>query len=317
MATNGTRKRLCLAMLASLVGLAAVGGERASAGAEGGSSAGGGVKSGESIEEQARKAVQVRLVADVAALVPGKSATLGLEFTIAQGWNLYWRNAGDSGLPIGFEFETPEGVSIGQAMWPVPIRKVLDGNVLDYVYTDRVVLLFPVLVSPSVSPSSGTVKIRAKLDWLVCREACVPGDGEVELSLPIGAEAKGGAFAGLIADASRLLPQVAGAAGSDELQLRTSWSKGELSIECPGASRLVWLPYEAEHAWAEELLERGAVDGSKIVIPYSAGIAQEKSVRGVLQATRGGKVIHQIVEVATPASMASPGSPGGGVHGTK
>lgn len=254
---------------------------------------------------------------DVSALVPGKSATLGIEFRIAKGWNVYWRNAGDSGLPIGAEFQLPEGVSIGEAKWPVPTRKVLEGDVLDYIYTERVVLLFPVLVSPSVSPSAGKVTLRAKLDWLVCREACVPGGGEVELTLPIGSESKNGEFAGLIAEATKQLPQVAGAVGSDDLQLRTSWKGGELTIECPGASRLVWLPYESEHAWIEDGIARGAADGATLRLLYSAGFGQERSVRGVLQVTRGGKVINQIVEVATTEGAGASGGAGGTVPDPK
>lgn len=265
-------------------------------------------EAGVSIEDEAKKAVEVRLVADVAALVPGKPATLALEFRIAKGWNLYWRNAGDSGLPIGFEFQTPDGVSVGDAQWPVPTRKVLEGELLDYIYTERVVLLFPVLVAPSNSATDGRVTIRANLDWLVCREACVPGERTLELTLPIGSDAIPSEFAALLSESSRAMPQVAGSPGAEELQLRTAWREGELTIECPGATRLVWLPYELEHAWAEDMIERGVSDGATIAIPYSSGVAREEVVRGVLQATRGGKTISQIIEVTTPRGGSGAGA---------
>ena len=68
--------------------------------------------------------VRVEMGLDRSAIPPGGGATIGVRFVIEDGWHLYWRNNGDSGLPIGVTFEAPEGVRIGPIQWPAPERPV-------------------------------------------------------------------------------------------------------------------------------------------------------------------------------------------------
>jgi thiol:disulfide interchange protein DsbD len=43
---------------------------------------------------QGRRIVTPRLVADVAAVQPGRPFTVGLYFQIEPGWHMYWENSG-------------------------------------------------------------------------------------------------------------------------------------------------------------------------------------------------------------------------------
>ncbi|HBS28871.1 MAG TPA: thiol:disulfide interchange protein, partial [Phycisphaerales bacterium] len=121
-----------------------------------------------------------RLIAERVTLTPGKTNWIALTFDIAPKWHLYWHNAGDSGLPISFRVHAPEGVTVGEPLWPTPRRHVSAEIILDYIYEDRVTILLPVEVSgsaaaPPAGGGMGQVTIGATVEWLVCREACVPG----------------------------------------------------------------------------------------------------------------------------------------------
>src|SRR5450830_1549255 len=50
----------------------------------------------------------------------GKKVWLGLQLTHQPNWHTYWKNPGDSGLPITLQWTLPHGVSAGDIGWPLP-----------------------------------------------------------------------------------------------------------------------------------------------------------------------------------------------------
>lgn len=112
----------------------------------------------------------------------------GVEFTIADGWHIYWRNPGDSGIPTSLTWQAlPNGVKPGTVLWPLPKRAEM-GGLVNYGYEHKVILPVPLEVGegpPDVVfdedngqrwakglPVSGTLTVKA--DWLVCKESCIP-----------------------------------------------------------------------------------------------------------------------------------------------
>ena len=255
------------------------------------------------IAEEAANAVNVEILCETTGLTPGTTSTLALVFTIKPGWNLYWRNPGDSGTPIGFKWELPAGVSIGEAQWQVPKRKVLDGGILDYVYEQRAVLLFPVTVDQSVSGAAARMKIKAELDWLVCREACVPGGRTIEVALDVTQHATAGPSSAVILAARETMP---GAIGSGRSGAEARWDGLELVIRASGADRMAFFPYESETIWPESMLERGAKAGQELRIEYPSAVRAEKSVRGVVEVVRGSATTHEIIEATVPPDARTP-----------
>ena len=51
---------------------------------------------------------------------PGKTVWLGLQLTHQPDWHTYWKNPGDSGLPIAVQWTLPTGITAGDIAWPVP-----------------------------------------------------------------------------------------------------------------------------------------------------------------------------------------------------
>lgn len=127
--------------------------------------------------------VSVRLLLAQDAIHPGGSLQAGLYFKMDKGWHVYWSNAGDSGEPPRVRWTLPPGITADPMQFPVPQRLPL-GPLMDYGYEGEVV--FPILLHADSSLDPGHIlEANAKVDWLVCRETCIPGRAELKLPLNI------------------------------------------------------------------------------------------------------------------------------------
>jgi thiol:disulfide interchange protein len=120
------------------------------------------------------------------SIQPGGNDLVGLHFTLDKGWHVYWVNAGDSGEPPTIKWTLPPGVTAGAMQFPAPRRLPL-GPLMDFGYENEV--LFPITLSadstvkvPSAAP------LAAHVNWLVCREVCIPGKADLALPLQIAAQ---------------------------------------------------------------------------------------------------------------------------------
>ncbi len=116
----------------------------------------------------------------------GKAIWLGLQLTHQPQWHTYWKNAGDSGLPTTLQWTLPAGMQAGEIAWPVP-TKIRIGNLANYGYEGTVLLPVPLSVTKDFKPAAlgNSIDIKLKANWLVCREQCVPEEGEFLLQLPL------------------------------------------------------------------------------------------------------------------------------------
>jgi thiol:disulfide interchange protein DsbD len=120
------------------------------------------------------------------SIQPGSTELVGLHFTLDKGWHVYWVNAGDSGEPPSVKWTLPAGITAGAMQFPAPRRLPL-GPLMDFGYEDEV--LFPITLSAgSTLKAPSTVEIPAHVDWLVCREVCIPGRADLLLPLQVTAQ---------------------------------------------------------------------------------------------------------------------------------
>ena len=126
--------------------------------------------------------VTVALVSEEVGVHPGRPFVVGLMMTMRGGWHTYWENPGDAGLPLRIKWRLPEGFSAGPIQWPVPER-IPAGPVMSYGYEGEVLL--PIEITPPSRISAGSVTIAGTFDWLECREVCLPGSAELDLTLPV------------------------------------------------------------------------------------------------------------------------------------
>ncbi len=126
--------------------------------------------------------LRVQLVTPDDQLYPGGNNVVGLYFKLEPGWHIYWKNAGDSGEPPHIHWTLPEGVTAGPMQFPAPKRLPL-GPLMDFGYDDEV--LFPVKLQVDPAVKDGRAVLNAKVDWLVCREVCIPGKAELQTTLQL------------------------------------------------------------------------------------------------------------------------------------
>jgi thiol:disulfide interchange protein DsbD len=122
--------------------------------------------------------VHVQLISWDTQLTPNPSNQLGLYFKMEPGWHIYWKNPGDAGEPPHIHWTLPDGITVSPLMFPVPKRLPL-GPLMDFGYEGEV--LFPIELDASETVKPGPVVLAAKVDWLVCREVCIPGKAVLEL----------------------------------------------------------------------------------------------------------------------------------------
>ncbi len=129
--------------------------------------------------------VRAELVAHAPeGVAAGKPVWIGLVIEHAPHWHTYWKNPGDSGLPTTLTWQLPAGVSAGEIAWPTPSRLPI-GPLVNYGFEGKLLLPVPVTVAPDFKGESVNVKLSAQ--WLVCKDVCIPQQGEFALRVPVKA----------------------------------------------------------------------------------------------------------------------------------
>lgn len=116
-----------------------------------------------------------------------QNATVGIYFEPDPGWHVYWINPGDSGAAPRFNF-SPTNLSVGEILWPFPTRLPI-AHLVNLGYEGDVAYLFKAGADPielrSKSREPGKARLEVELEWLVCKEDCIPGFGTLTLERPI------------------------------------------------------------------------------------------------------------------------------------
>ncbi len=128
--------------------------------------------------------MEAQLVTDKTNAQPGKPILVGLKLRMTPQWHTYWKNPGDSGLPTRIQWVLPAGWKAGEILWPYPSQLPV-GPLMNYGYEDDVVLLSQ--LTPPADAAPGTANVKAKAEWLVCKDICIPEKGELDLALPVSA----------------------------------------------------------------------------------------------------------------------------------
>ena len=181
--------------------------------------------------------VKADLIADVSAIEPGKPFNLGVRLKMQHDWHVYWKNPGDSGLPVTLEPSGPAGFTFGAMQWPLPIEFDQPGDIAGYGYTD--VVLFPLEVkAPATLAPGSTVRFAVKSTWLACKDVCIPGGATLELELPIATKA-GPSNTELFTEWQAKLPSTSGLAvarseggvGTGSVTVRLEWNEPVRSVQ--------------------------------------------------------------------------------------
>lgn len=128
-----------------------------------------------------------RLVADYVNLPPEGPVTifLGWEVIMPPGWKTYWRSPGEAGKPPVFGWEGSVNLASAEPQFPLPLRfKLFD--VQNFGYAEH--LLLPIRITPAIA--GAPITVQASVDFLICKDICVPMWAEYRLELPVAEAAE-------------------------------------------------------------------------------------------------------------------------------
>lgn len=128
---------------------------------------------------------ELKLKADTESIRPGTAFKIFLDFNLAQGWHTYADPPGDLGLPVRVEWMLPPDFEASAIEWP-PVKTYEDFGFTTYGYSGNISL--PVTIIPPKNMSSNHVTLKAKIDWMVCKDICIPETAKLALILPIGVD---------------------------------------------------------------------------------------------------------------------------------
>ena len=117
------------------------------------------------------KPVEVELVSETHAVVPGQPFYLALKMVHGPGWHTYWTNPG-TGMPTKMAWELPEGFEVGPQLSPIPeIKEDVIGNT--HIYHGTIYHVYQ--VTPPADFEAETVTIKGTVSWLQCeKDRCDP-----------------------------------------------------------------------------------------------------------------------------------------------
>lgn len=127
--------------------------------------------------------VQAELVAEPASIRPGERFFAALRLVHDPHWHTYWRNPGDSGLATRVDWQLPDGWAAGELQWPTPKRLPV-GPLASFGFEDEV-LLIAELRAPKTLTADSTVELSARVNWLMCKDVCIPGQAFLGMRLPV------------------------------------------------------------------------------------------------------------------------------------
>ena len=231
------------------------------------------------------KLVAAELVCDHDTVAPGQTALLGVRLEMEPGWHTYWRNPGDSGLPIKVTFEEIKGVTFGEIRWPTPDWHLGAGDILDYVYSGTTMLFIPITVDADV-PKGQIISVGCKIEWLVCKGMCVPGSAERSIDLDIADKPIPSDGFDVIHRKFEGLPEEIGE-GFSTPAVQLEWAGAVLHVRCSGADAVtVFLDYSEETSPLGSPALRSQ-ERDTLHIPFDPAPDQFLEITGVVTVDRG------------------------------
>jgi thiol:disulfide interchange protein/DsbC/DsbD-like thiol-disulfide interchange protein len=234
-------------------------------------------------DPSARRA-EAELISERASVMPGETIYIALKMTMDPGWHIYWRNAGDAGLPPQLILKEganiPDG-AIGDMLWPLPkLLPVVEGEIMDYGYDDEAVFALPLTVPEN---ASGEVQIVAEADYLICESICIPETQDVSLVLAVGAAIENEKSGTLIGQWIAKVP----APFAGEAHITDTESPWILSLSQDGGfaegARIRFFPYEHEISHPADQPQRAGPNGVSLTLtPDRAGQIGE-ALEGIIR----------------------------------
>ncbi len=130
--------------------------------------------------------IEVELVSASANAVAGETLTLAVRLDPTEHWHTYSRWQGDSGDATALmDWELPAGAVAGELQFPTPTWLPFPGSdLVTFAYEEEIFL--PVTVTVPEDYSAESFAASVYVQWQVCDDICILGEGRVGIELPVG-----------------------------------------------------------------------------------------------------------------------------------
>jgi len=255
--------------------------------------------------------VKARLVSEVRTIGPGQVFWVALELEIRDGWHTYWRNPGDSGQATSLAWQLPPGFAAGDIVWTTPHRFEI-APLVNYGYAKHAVHLVQI-TAPKDLKAGAPLTLAAKASWLVCSDVCIPEGADLQLKMPLSAQAGGldPAESALFTAARSDLPSAQPAATSARIQgdqlvitLGSDW--GAMLSQIRSLSFFPYAEGGIEYATPQKLTH--TKDGVELSMKLGYQAPKAGAIRGVLVATEQNGTQSDTVPIEIAADFSGAGA---------
>jgi DsbC/DsbD-like thiol-disulfide interchange protein len=233
------------------------------------------------VSDEARERLAERLAG--AETLAGAEALLAVHHRIDDGWHIYWRNPGETGLRTRLEIVATR-LEVGAVLYPGPERFAALGGQVSYGWKHDAVLFVPLR---GVGDADATIEVRSR--YLACAESCIPGDAELSVSLaqlPVRDDE-------IIRAMLERLPEPAGD------RLSAAWSGNVLTLRPnPEAGEPLQLLEFFPYAIDDAIFDRQQPGDGSLELHYRLGAATPEGAQGVVRASVDGH--ERWLELAVP-----------------
>src|ERR1700722_5939564 len=255
--------------------------------------------------------VKARLVSEVNAIGPGQVFWVALELEIRDGWHTYWRNPGDSGQATSLAWQLPPGFTAGDIVWTTPHRFEI-APLVNYGYAKHAVHLVQI-TAPKDLKAGAPLTLAAKASWLVCSDVCIPESADLQLKMPLSAQAGSldPAESPLFTAARSDLPSAQPAATSarihgDQLVITLGSEWGAMLSQIRSLSFFPYAEGGIEYATPQKLTR--TKDGVELSMKVGYQPPKAGAIRGVLVATEQNGTQSDTVPIEIAADFSGAGA---------
>ncbi|WP_139415016.1 protein-disulfide reductase DsbD family protein [Chlamydia abortus] len=234
------------------------------------------------------------LISEGSHIPKGGTFGLGIKIAAPKGSHIYWKNPGEVGSPLRIHWILPKGFTVEEEHWPTP-KVFEEEGVTFFGYDDQAFIVADIRAPESLDDQESVV-LKAHVEWLACGESCVPGNVNLELSLPYRDGAailypeRTAEFAQTLQTQPRLLEDQTITLGRSQ--------DGEIILNTPGqknrAEKAWFISEKADKifAYSEEAVSDASGTAWKLKIKTLSGVQKNQELQGILLLTdkAGGEV---------------------------
>ena len=141
------------------------------------------ISSGKAVESNwsVEKESKVRLISPLSSNNYKSEIFIGLEYELKDGWKTYWQSPGEGGFPQEIKWNNSKNIKSLEILWPLPKNFEITG-IQSIGYENKVIFPLKIILE---NPNQNT-SIILDINYLTCKDICIPGNAFLELNLPSG-----------------------------------------------------------------------------------------------------------------------------------